>query len=101
MTPRVRAEAKAIRPRINNVGCGPKGLTDERLEEARNADSREPCTFCGVRADLGCKHNALARALRSGDKSALAFGATPLPPEGGRAVFPPLSGRPPLQWRGQ
>lgn len=42
----------------------------------------------------------LERAPGRGDMSAFACGATPLPPYGGRAAFPPLSGRPPLQWRG-
>ncbi len=31
------------------------------LERVRaNVVDRDPCTFCGVRAEVGCKHNQVA-----------------------------------------
>lgn len=58
---------KHTRYRFHSVGCGVKGLTEERLEAARNAPDREPCTFCGVKAEVGCRHKTLVSSVYLSD----------------------------------
>jgi hypothetical protein len=51
--------------------------------EAMMAD-REPCSWCGVRADYGCRHQRIANAPDLSDKGGEAAGSLQV-----RSLFPP------------
>lgn len=63
----VAEKLQAPYTRVRNAVRQAEGLkATARPSEARQqgivevAQSREPCTYCGVRADYGCKHNRRA-----------------------------------------